>query len=219
MDYRLTDPHLDPPGQFDADYSEESIRPAGDFLVLRSADRRAACEFASRRSKSVHHFWLPEQFHQGARRLLCRLQRRWCGLRRDAFCCGAWLPGWVRQHVLSRLESEKSRQRVWNSTSTRSRHSNTWIFTTASISASTHHRMEGIPPASTHFGWACRRSRWWAKRWSDAQACATSNLGLAELAAETPEHTSPRRSSLPTIYPGSQSRVDLTRANGGNRRS
>ena len=26
MDYRLTDPHLDPPGQFDAYYSEESIR-------------------------------------------------------------------------------------------------------------------------------------------------------------------------------------------------
>src|SRR5262249_18268607 len=26
MDYRLTDPHLDPPGMFDAFYSEESIR-------------------------------------------------------------------------------------------------------------------------------------------------------------------------------------------------
>ncbi len=31
IDYRLTDPHFDPPGQFDADYSEESFRLADTF--------------------------------------------------------------------------------------------------------------------------------------------------------------------------------------------
>ena len=39
MDYRLTDPYLDPPGLFDAFYSEESRAAAGHLLVLRSAGR------------------------------------------------------------------------------------------------------------------------------------------------------------------------------------
>ena len=48
IDYRLTDPYLDPPGLFDAFYSEESAPPAGHLLVLRPADRPAAGQCPSR---------------------------------------------------------------------------------------------------------------------------------------------------------------------------
>src|SRR5208283_839560 len=38
IDYRLTDPYLDPPGLFDAFYSEESLRLQDHIAVLRGCD-------------------------------------------------------------------------------------------------------------------------------------------------------------------------------------
>lgn len=42
MDYRLTDPHLDPPGAFDQYYSEESVRLPDAFWCYDPADREPA---------------------------------------------------------------------------------------------------------------------------------------------------------------------------------
>jgi predicted O-linked N-acetylglucosamine transferase (SPINDLY family) len=39
VDYRLTDPYLDPPGQYDADYSERSIRLPHCFWLFQPPDK------------------------------------------------------------------------------------------------------------------------------------------------------------------------------------
>ena len=49
IDYRLTDPYLDPPGGDDRCYAEESIRLPRLVLVLRSAGRRAGRQSRCRR--------------------------------------------------------------------------------------------------------------------------------------------------------------------------
>ena len=42
IDYRITDPHLDPPGETDRYYTEESIRLSGSFWCFsRDHGRRA----------------------------------------------------------------------------------------------------------------------------------------------------------------------------------
>ena len=48
IDYRLTDPYLDPPGLFDAFYAEESVRLPDTFWCYEPADRRAAGQCAPR---------------------------------------------------------------------------------------------------------------------------------------------------------------------------
>ena len=65
IDYRLTDPYLDPPGLHDHCYSEESIRLAGLLLVLRSARQRTGGQRSAGRGERLHHIWLPQQLLQG----------------------------------------------------------------------------------------------------------------------------------------------------------
>ena len=65
MDYRLTDPHLDPPEMDDAFYSEKSDTPAGNLLVLSIRRIRVSKSAHCRRSTlGGSHVWMPEQFLQ-----------------------------------------------------------------------------------------------------------------------------------------------------------
>jgi predicted O-linked N-acetylglucosamine transferase (SPINDLY family) len=43
IDYRLTDPYLDPPGQTDADYTERSIRLPHCFWIFQAPDEADTC--------------------------------------------------------------------------------------------------------------------------------------------------------------------------------
>ena len=69
IDYRLTDPYLDPPGLFDAFYSEESIRLPDTFWCYDPLTDQAAGQCPSRLGERLHHLWLLEQLLQGQRRL------------------------------------------------------------------------------------------------------------------------------------------------------
>ena len=68
IDYRMTDPHLDPPGLFDQLCSENLRAPAGFLLVLRPAFDRTAGQRASREEIGRGHLRLAEQSVQDQRR-------------------------------------------------------------------------------------------------------------------------------------------------------
>ena len=67
IDYRLTDPYLDPPGLFDAFYSEESIRLPDTFWCYDPLTDQPPVNAASRFGERLHHLWLLEQLLQGQR--------------------------------------------------------------------------------------------------------------------------------------------------------
>jgi predicted O-linked N-acetylglucosamine transferase (SPINDLY family) len=56
MDYRLTDPHLDPPGRFDRSYSEQSIRLPDSFWCYDPLDREPAVSSLPASEKSFVTF-------------------------------------------------------------------------------------------------------------------------------------------------------------------
>ena len=60
IDYRITDPYLDPPGLHDGCYSEESIRLAGLVLVLRSIGQRLDSQHLAECGNGIHHLWMPQ---------------------------------------------------------------------------------------------------------------------------------------------------------------
>ena len=60
MDYRLTDPYLDPPGADQSCYSERTIRLPASYCVLPGSlmiHRRSA--HSLRLKNGLHHIWLP----------------------------------------------------------------------------------------------------------------------------------------------------------------
>ncbi len=59
IDYRLTDPYLDPPGLFDACYAETSYRLPHSFWCYDPALRGTAGGAAAGRDERVCHVWLP----------------------------------------------------------------------------------------------------------------------------------------------------------------
>ena len=65
IDYRLTDPYLDPPGTSDADYTEQSIRLPHCFWCYQPAARLAAGRAHCRPDERLRHLRLPESVRQG----------------------------------------------------------------------------------------------------------------------------------------------------------
>jgi len=66
IDYRLSDPYLDPPGMDESVYSERTVRPAGNVLVLSTGGGTGGQRVAGPGAGS-YHVWVPEQFLQGER--------------------------------------------------------------------------------------------------------------------------------------------------------
>ena len=64
MDYRLTDPYLDPPGRDERFYSGAVGPLAGDVLVLSAADRDSAGQCPARRGGGACQLRLAEQLLQ-----------------------------------------------------------------------------------------------------------------------------------------------------------
>ena len=60
IDYRLTDPYLDPPGQNDSRLFGRIRSPARFVLVLRSAGRRASGQPIARTRQWACHLRLPQ---------------------------------------------------------------------------------------------------------------------------------------------------------------
>ena len=65
IDYRLTDPYIDPPGLHDHDYSEESIRLPDAFWCYDPLAGEPAVERLAGPGKRLHHVRLPQQLLQG----------------------------------------------------------------------------------------------------------------------------------------------------------
>ena len=65
IDYRLTDPYLDPPGASDADYTEQSIRLPHCFWCFQPAGGGAAGRRAAGREERLRHLRLPQSVRQG----------------------------------------------------------------------------------------------------------------------------------------------------------
>ena len=70
IDYRLTDPCLDPPGLDDPDYAEESVRLPDSFWCYDPLERRTGGQRPAGAGQWVRHVRLPEQLRQGQRRVL-----------------------------------------------------------------------------------------------------------------------------------------------------
>ncbi len=69
IDYRLTDPDLDPPGLFDAFYSEESLRLPDTFWCYDPLTDEPAVNALPGPAVRLDHLRLPEQPLQGQRRM------------------------------------------------------------------------------------------------------------------------------------------------------
>ena len=67
IDYRLTDPYLDPPGLNDRRYAEESIRLPDTFWCYDPLERRTGRQRPARRWRRATHLRLPQQLLQGQR--------------------------------------------------------------------------------------------------------------------------------------------------------
>ena len=65
IDYRLTDPYLDPPGSSDADYTEQSIRLPHCFWIFPATRRFAPVTDLPAPKQRLRHLRLPESVRQG----------------------------------------------------------------------------------------------------------------------------------------------------------
>ena len=60
MDYRLSDPYLDPPGEHDADYSEQTVRLPETFWCYDPLIPEEPVIVVARLAKWAYHLRLPE---------------------------------------------------------------------------------------------------------------------------------------------------------------
>ena len=186
MDYRLTDPHLDPPGQFDAYYSEESIRLPETFWCYDPlTEGPPVSSLPAARNRFITFGCLNSftKVNDGCLSLWAQVVRAVPGSR---FLLRAPLSR-VRQHVLSRLESEGIAAARVEFTSTRSRLEYLDLYNRIDI---------GLDP-SPYGGHTTGLDAFWMgvptitlvgqTAVGRAGLSQLRNLGLAELAAETPE--------------------------------
>ena len=65
IDYRLTDPYLDPPGLDDGCYAEESIRLPDSFWCYGPLGQPTGRQRPAGCGEGPYHLWLPQQLLQG----------------------------------------------------------------------------------------------------------------------------------------------------------
>ena len=65
IDYRITDPYLDPPGLYDACYAEESVRLPDSFWCYDPLDSEAGSQRPARGGEGVRLVRVPQQLLQG----------------------------------------------------------------------------------------------------------------------------------------------------------
>jgi predicted O-linked N-acetylglucosamine transferase (SPINDLY family) len=195
MDYRLTDPYLDPPGLFDAFYSEQSVRlPETFWCYDPRADQPAVNELPAREAGRVTF---------GCLNNFCKVNdgclALWAGVLRAVPEARLLLfapPGRAREHVLARLGQEEIAPSRVEFVDKQPR---TEYFRL-------YHRIDvGLDPFPYNGGTTSLDALWMGvpvltlvgrtvvgrAGWS--QLC---NLGLRELAAETPEQYVARAAGL-----------------------
>jgi protein O-GlcNAc transferase len=186
MDYRLTDPYLDPPGQFDADYSEESIRLPETFWCYHPlSEGPPVSSLPAARNRFITFGCLNNftKVNDGCLSLWAQVVRAVPGSR---LLLRAPLSR-VRQHALSRLESEGIAPSRVEFTATRSRLEYLTLYNRIDI---------GLDP-SPYGGHTTGLDAFWMGVPTISLVGKTvvgraglsqlRNLGLGELAAETPE--------------------------------
>jgi hypothetical protein len=157
MDYRLTDPYLDPARAHDESvYSETTIRLPDTFWCYDPCPRkpRHSRQAPSALAKRRHHLRLPEQFLQTNDGVLALGQRYSAKSKTRACCSGSdWQPpGFARSNASSRKESIPSRVEfvafsASPKISAKPTTASTWAWTPFPTTAT--------PPASIPSGWAC----------------------------------------------------------------
>ncbi len=155
IDYRLTDPYLDPPGEHDEDYTGKSIRMRAHVLVLRSAGQVAEGQPSPCAEHGVHHLRVHEQLCQGQRPGAAPWGKVLAAIP-DSRLILMSPPGNVRKRIPDLLGVDPGRVEFLPFQS----RENTSGPITASISAWTPFLIMGIQPVSIPFGWACRWLRW-----------------------------------------------------------
>ena len=186
MDYRLTDPHLEPPGQFDAYYSEESFRLPETFWCYDPlTEGPPVSSLPAVRNRFITFGCLNSftKVNDGCLSLWAHVVRAVPGSR---FLLRAPLSR-VRHHALSRLESEGIAATRVEFTAMRSRLEYLNLY----------HRIDiGLDP-SPYGGHTTSLDAFWMgvptitlvgkTAVGRAGLSQSRNLGLPELAAETPD--------------------------------
>ena len=187
IDYRLTDPYLDPPGLDDADYAEESVRLPDSFWCYDPLTDEPAVNSLPAQANGYVTFGCLNHFckvNAGVLALWARVLRAVAGFASaPAGPRGSAPP---RHPPAARAGGHRARPRGLRRA--RSRAGSTWSSTTASTWCSTRSPTTGTPPASTPSGWGCPWSRWWAGRRSAGRGCVSSRTsGCRSWSPTTPE--------------------------------
>ena len=157
MDYRLTDPYLDPPGEHDACYSEKSIRLPDTFWCYDPLADRPLVNDLPALANGLITFGCLNNFCQGQRRGAHALGES-SSCRASVAFVAAGARGQARDHVLAVLRQEgidESRVEFAD----RQPRQQYLQLTTGSIWVWISCRTTDTPPASTPSGWEFPPSR------------------------------------------------------------
>ena len=159
IDYRLTDPHLDPPGLFDASYSEQSVRLPATFWCYDPLIDTPAVSAVPALGANVVTFGCLNNFCKVNDTVLALWARALHAVPRSRLFLLA-PDGHARGRMSGPSSSRKgSNYRAW-SLPTDGRVRIISGFTTGSTFASIPSPATAAPRPWTHFGWACPPSRW-----------------------------------------------------------